>query len=213
MQKSMIFQINACQSGAFPEMVEEDEDESPHVNVDETDEEVQDTCPALDDDLNSDIDDITIEEGDRVLMTMVQPVDPHHFVHASSTVSGRLAEAFAKNSKLKDFHDIVLTFLHAYADVFSETAFDSLPERCKWDHAIELERKTSPGFCKVYPLTLTGQMEMDAFLEEALATGHIRQSKSPLGAPVFFIKKKDRKLRFVQDYRALNAITRKDRYL
>jgi hypothetical protein len=62
-------------------------------------------------------------------------------------------------------------------------------------------------------MTLTEQTEMDAFLEEALATGHIRQSKSPLGAPVFFIKKKDGKLRFVQDYRALNAITRKNRYL
>jgi hypothetical protein len=44
---------------------------------------------------------------------------------------------------------------------------------------------------KVYLMTLTEQMEMDAFLEEALATGHIRQSKSPLGALVFFIKKKD----------------------
>jgi hypothetical protein len=53
---------------------------------------------------------------------------------------------------------------------------------------------------------------MDAFLEEALATGHIRQSKSPLGAPVFLIKKKDGKLHFVQDYQALNAITRKNRY-
>jgi hypothetical protein len=61
-------------------------------------------------------------------------------------------------------------------------------------------------------MTLIEQTEMDAFLEEALATGHIRQSKSPLRAPVFFIKKKDGKLHFVQDYRALNAITRKNRY-
>jgi hypothetical protein len=61
-------------------------------------------------------------------------------------------------------------------------------------------------------MTLTEQTEMDAFLEEALATGHIRQSKSPLGAPVFFIKKKYGKLCFVQDYRVLNAITRKNRY-
>jgi hypothetical protein len=94
----------------------------------------------------------------------------------------------------------VPTSLHTYADVFSETAFDSLPKCRKWDHAIELERKPSPGFRKVYPMTLTEQMEMDTFLEEALATGRIRQSKSPLGAPVFFIKKKDGKLRFVQDY-------------
>jgi hypothetical protein len=195
-------------------MVEEDEDESPHMNVDETDEEAQDTGPAFDDDLiDSDVDNITIEEGDRVFMTMVHPVDSQHFVCASSTVSGRLAEAFAKNSKPKDFHDIVPTSLHAYADVFSETAFDSLPEHRKWDHTIELEREPSPGFRKVYPMTLTEQTEMDAFLKEVLATGCIRQSKSPLGALVFFIRKKDRGLRFVQDYRALNAITRKNRYL
>jgi hypothetical protein len=61
-------------------------------------------------------------------------------------------------------------------------------------------------------MTLTEQTKMDAFLEEALATGCIRQSKSHLGAPVFFIKKKDGKLCFVQDYQALNAITRKNRY-
>jgi hypothetical protein len=120
---------------------------------------------------------------------------------------------FAKNPKPKGFEDIMLTSLHTYADVFSKTAFDSLPERRKWDHTIELEREPSPGFRKVYPMTLTEQTEMNAFLEEALATGCIRQSKSPLGAPVFFIKKKDGKLRFVQDYQALNAITRKNHYL
>jgi hypothetical protein len=220
-RKSTTRQINACWAGAFPKIVEEvDEDESPHMNTNETDEEAQDTCPAfdddldseVDDDLDSEVDDFTIEENDRVFMTMVHPVDPHHFVCASSTVSGHLAEAFAKNSKPKGFEDIVPTTLHEYADVFSETAFDSLPERRKWDHAIELEREPSPGFQKVYPMTLTEQTKMDAFLEEALATGRIRQSKSPLGAPVFFIKKKDGKLRFVQDYRALNAITRKNWY-
>jgi hypothetical protein len=212
MQKLTTSQINACQSGAFPMMVEENEDESPHVSVDETDEEAQATGPAFDDDLDGEVDDFTIEEDDRVFMVMVHPVDPHHFIRASSTVSGRLAEASAKNSELKGFEDIVPTSLHSYADVFSETAFNSLPERRKWDHAIELEHEPSPGFCKVYPMTLTEQREMDAFLEEALATGHIRQSKAPLGAPVFFIKKKDGNLRFVQDYRALNAITRKNRY-
>jgi hypothetical protein len=62
-----------------------------------------------------------------------------------------------------------------------------------------LECEPSPGFCEVY-MTLTEQTKIDAFLEEALATGCIRQSKSPLGAPVFFIKKKDGKLCFIQDY-------------
>jgi hypothetical protein len=210
--KSTTLQINTCRSGAFPAMAEEDEDESPHMNMDETDEEVQDTGPALDDDLDNEVNDLTIEEDDRVVMVMVHLVDPHHFVCASSMVSGCLAEVFAKNSEPKGFEDIVPTSLHSYADVFSETAFDSLPERRKWDHTIELEHEPSPRFRKVYLMTLTEQTEMDAFLEEALATGRIRQSKSPLGAPVFFIKKKDGKLCFVQDYRALNAITRKNRY-
>jgi hypothetical protein len=90
-------------------MVEEDEDEFPHVNTDETDEEAQDIGLAFDNDLDSEVDNSTIEEDDCVFMAMVHPVDPHHFVRASSMVSGRLAEAFAKNSKLKGFEDIVLT--------------------------------------------------------------------------------------------------------
>jgi hypothetical protein len=121
-------------------MVEEvDKDESPHMNTDETNEGVQDTCLAFNDNLDSEVDDFTIEEGDHVFMAMVHPVDPHHFVCALSMVSRRLAEAFSKNSKPKGFEDIVPMTLHKYTDVFSDTAFNSLTERCKWDHAIELE--------------------------------------------------------------------------
>jgi hypothetical protein len=106
-------------------MAEEDDDESPHMDTDKTDEEAQDIGLAFDDDLDSDVVDVIIEEDDRVFMTMVHLVDPHHFVCASSTVSGRLAEASAKNSKPKGFEDIVPTTLHEYADIFSETAFQS----------------------------------------------------------------------------------------
>jgi len=53
---------------------------------------------------------------------------------------------------------------------------------------------------------------MYAFLEENLRTRHIWLSKSPIAAPVFFIKKKDGLLWLVQDYRALNAVTVKNRY-
>jgi hypothetical protein len=107
-------------------------------------------------------------------MVMAHLVNPHHFVCALSMVSRHLAEAFAKNSKPKDFQDIVLTSLHIYADVFSETSFNSLLECCKWDPSIELECEPSPVFCKVYLMTLTKQTEMDTFLEKALATRRIR---------------------------------------
>jgi hypothetical protein len=130
MWKSMASQINACQSGAFPTMAEEDEDESPHVNTDKTHEEVQDTCLAFDDDLDSEVNDFTIEDNDCIFMAMVHPVDPHHFVHASSTVSGRLAEVFAKNSKLKGFEDIVPMSLHTYADVVNGVLLPSIALNC-----------------------------------------------------------------------------------
>jgi hypothetical protein len=110
-------------------MVEEDKDESPQVNMDETDEEAQDTCLALDDNLDSEVDDFTIEEGDCISMTMMHPVYPYHFVHASSMVSGCLAEAFAKNLEPKGFEDIVPMSVHPYADVFCQMAFNSLPQR------------------------------------------------------------------------------------
>ena len=54
--------------------------------------------------------------------------------------------------------------------------------------------------------------ELGRFLEEALAKGYIVPSKSPMASPVFFVKKKDGRLRFVQDYRKLNEITIKNRY-
>jgi len=56
------------------------------------------------------------------------------------------------------------------------------------------------------------QEELNAFLEENLHTGQIRPSKSPIAAPVFFIKKKDSSLQLVQDYHVLNAMTVKNRY-
>jgi hypothetical protein len=79
--------------------------------------------------------------------------------------------------------------LHDFEDVFNKESFDTLPEQQKWDHAIELESDPKPGFHKVYPMSLEEQDELDAFLKEALSTGCIHPSKSPIGTPVFFIKK------------------------
>jgi len=55
-------------------------------------------------------------------------------------------------------------------------------------------------------------VELDTFLTENLETSRIRQSKSPMASPVFFIKRKDRSLQLVQDYQMLNAMTVKNKY-
>ena len=49
-------------------------------------------------------------------------------------------------------------------------------------------------------------------MDKLLAKGYIRQSKSPYGAPVLFVDKKDGKLRLCVDYRALNKVTVKNSY-
>ena len=66
--------------------------------------------------------------------------------------------------------------------------------------------------CKIYALTLEEQKALDDFLEENLRTGRIRPSISPMASPFFFVKKKDGKLRPVQDYRKLNEFTVKNHY-
>ena len=50
------------------------------------------------------------------------------------------------------------------------------------------------------------------YLKENLAKGFIRASQSPASSPVLFVKKSDGGLRFYVDYRALNALTVKNRY-
>ena len=61
-------------------------------------------------------------------------------------------------------------------------------------------------------MTPSEEVALDVFIRENLAKGYIRPSKSPIVSPFFFVKKKDGKLRPVQDYRKLNAVTERDHY-
>jgi len=66
--------------------------------------------------------------------------------------------------------------------------------------------------CKVYPLAEGQQELLDKFLQEHEDKGYICQSNSPYALPFFFVKKKDGKLRPVQDYCALNQVTIRNTY-
>ncbi len=97
--------------------------------------------------------------------------------------------------------------------VFSEEAAQRFPPKRPWDHTIDLKLDT-PNIinCKVYPLTLEEDRALATFLEEQLRKGYIVPSISPYASPFFFVKKKDGKLRPVQDYRRLNEFTIRNRY-
>jgi len=158
-------------------------------------------------DPEADFPDEPLEEGNRIWATGLFPQTEH--IRATATVSQRLAEGFRLNSQpsecipphLRDFHS-----------VFSKDSFDEVPGTKPWDHAVELAPNAFPKSCRVYPLSASKQKELDAFQKENLDSGRIRPSKSPMAAPVFFVKKKDGGLRLVQDYRALNAMTVKNKY-
>jgi len=65
---------------------------------------------------------------------------------------------------------------------------------------------------KVYLLSREEREEVQEFIKKQLKKGYIRPLKSPQTALVFFVGKKDRKKRIVQDYWYLNEWTVKNNY-
>ena len=134
------------------------------------------------------------------------------WISATSMVSMRLAEVARDPDAPMQLKDVVPGPYQTYQDVFSKESFDELLERRQWDHAIELIPDAQPFSTKVYPMSPVEQKELDSFLEENLRTSQIHPSKSPMASPVFFVDKKDGKLRFIQDYRKLHVVTVKNTY-
>ena len=97
-----------------------------------------------------------------------------------------------------------------YSSVFSESASQRLPQHQPWDHPIDLKPEAAMKKCGVYRLTPAESVALKQYIDEHLQKGYIRHSKSPVASPFFFVEKKDKKLRPVQDYRSLNDITVKN---
>jgi len=69
-----------------------------------------------------------------------------------------------------------------------------------------------PKPAKVYLLSLVKRNSLDIWIDEELRKGYIQPSTSPIAAPFFFVKKHNKSLQPVIDYRALNGITIKNHY-
>jgi len=143
---------------------------------------------------------VEYEQKDRLFMTRILSEPVAEDLRATSTISQKLAEGARRASETQKELLTLPDCAKGFESVFAKEDFDILPEHRQWDHAIELIQGSEPKSSKVYPLSLVEQKELDSFLEENLRTGRIRPSKSPMAAPVFFIKKKDSSLRLVQDY-------------
>jgi hypothetical protein len=100
-----------------------------------------------------------------------------------------------------------------FSKVFSEEELKRFPPRRSCDHTIEFKPGAPDAIkCKIYPMRWVEDEALDVFINEQLEKGYIRPSKSQYASSFFFIKKKDSKLRPVQDYRKVNAWTVRNQY-
>jgi hypothetical protein len=110
------------------------------------------------------------------------------------------------------YSHLVSKVLEKYKDVITDELTKHLPPKRAVDHKIDLVPGTEPPSKAPYWLNQAELQELKRQLNELLERGYIRQSKSPFGAPVLFVSKKDGKFRMCIDYRVLNKITIKNNY-
>lgn len=104
----------------------------------------------------------------------------------------------------------VARILDEFRDVTAPLPPGLPPER-PVQHRIELEPGSGPVFKRGWRMSPLELAEAKAQISDLLEKGWIRHSSSPFSAPLLFVKKKDGTMRMCVDYRALNAVTIRDR--
>jgi hypothetical protein len=99
-----------------------------------------------------------------------------------------------------------------FLDVFLEELPCMSPNR-DIEFVIELVPGTVPIYKRPYRMDAKQLAELKDQIKELLEKGYIRPNSSPWGAPVIFVSKKHGNQRMCVDYRALNEVTIKNKYL
>ena len=97
--------------------------------------------------------------------------------------------------------------------MFSEALLDSLNTYNQVEYPIDLEPDKTLKSGPIYNISQDELVATREYLSSTLEKGWIRPSSSSAGSPVLFIKKPDSSLRLYVDYRGLNTITIKNKYL
>ena len=99
-----------------------------------------------------------------------------------------------------------------FLDVFPKE-LPGIPPVREVDLSIEILPGTAPTSRAPYRMAPTELKELKVKLQAILDIGFIRPSVLPWGAPVLFVKKKDGTLRMCINYRQINKVTVKNKYL
>ncbi|WVZ84108.1 hypothetical protein U9M48_031170 [Paspalum notatum var. saurae] len=130
---------------------------------------------------------------------------------------GQLVESVPVRSPTSYLHSLVtksveeVPVVREYPDFFPEE-LPGLPPVRAIEFAIDLIPGTAPITKAPYRMSGKEYDELKKQLDELLEKGFIRDSVSPWGAPVLFVKNKDGTMRMCIDYRDLNAVTIKNKY-
>ncbi|GKF84602.1 hypothetical protein Tco_0249500 [Tanacetum coccineum] len=119
------------------------------------------------------------------------------------------AQVMEKKSDEKQLEDIPV--VREFSEVFPKN-LPGLPLVRQVEFQIDLIPGAAPVARAPYRLAPSEMQELSDQLQELADQGFIRPSTSPWGAPVLFVKKKDRSFRMCIDYRELNKLTVKNRY-
>ena len=105
-----------------------------------------------------------------------------------------------------------IPIVREYSEIFPKD-FSGLPPEREVEFFIDLVLGTTSISKAPYRMIPTELVELKKQLEEPLVKGFIRPSVSPWGAHVLFVKKKYGSLRLCIDYRQLNKVIVKNKYL
>ena len=94
-----------------------------------------------------------------------------------------------------------------FADIFSSKLAAELLEHGISNHVIKLVVDQKPPYGPIYSLSPVKLETLKTYIQNNLANGFIRPSKSPVRVSIFFDKKPDSSLRLCVDYRNLNNLT------
>ncbi|GKE80059.1 hypothetical protein Tco_1550059 [Tanacetum coccineum] len=120
-----------------------------------------------------------------------------------------LAHVTKKKPKEKQLEDVPV--IRDFPKVFPDE-LTRLPSLRQVEFQIDQVLRAAPVAHAPYGLAPSKTRELSEQLRELLEIGFIHPSSLPWGAPVLFVKKKDRSFRMCIDYRELNKLTVKNRY-
>jgi len=96
----------------------------------------------------------------------------------------------AKDLKERPLEEIVPEQYHEFLPLFNKVLADPLPpHRPHIDHEVRLNQGETPTWGPLYSMSRAGLVTLKEWLEENMSKGFIRQSSSPVAAPVLFAKK------------------------